>query len=461
VEFDDSESAEQARASGLLVGVAVALAGLVVGLSIAFATGTQTEQYAAEADAVQGSERLLTIGSLTRSNLGVVLVLARSDANGIEVPDLDQAIEELEGTIDALGLALEEWSNLGVDPDQATIAFDKTVSALESTISALRFQQLERAESLTVQQVLPGLDQMNATVILERDNAAARQSALRSSAGSIARIASLGVALIIPGIAFFMFRGAMRRRQRQEQLQTELRQERELVKTKDEFIANLSHELRTPLTGVYGFAMMMDDMLTPPRDPDLDIIRDTTRLILGESGELKRMVEDLLVAAKHEHGMLNLVFEDVEVDEVVTMTLEVFRRQNAGLTLDLEPATLTTDRHHVGQVVRNLVSNAVKHGGPEILVEGRIEPDAYVIRVVDDGDGVPPELAERLFTRFVHQGDTPLLTGSVGLGLFISHNLAQAMGGDLTYSRLQGLTMFTFALPLELAQWEEGPAEAA
>ncbi len=79
---------------------------------------------------------------------------------------------------------------------------------------------------------------------------------------------------------------------------------------------------------------------------------------------------------------------------------------------------------------------------------------------MDGGEGVPEELVERLFSRFVHQGETPLTTGSVGLGLFIAHMLAEAMGGDLSYQRVAGISIFTFTLPTVEPQ-EEASEEAA
>jgi K+-sensing histidine kinase KdpD len=117
------------------------------------------------------------------------------------------------------------------------------------------------------------------------------------------------------------------------------------------------------------------------------------------------------------------------------------------------------DRHHVSQLVRNLVSNAAKHGGPTIAVEGRVLDGKYSLQVMDDGDGVPDELVERLFSRFVHQGDAPLTTGSVGLGLFIAGMLAEAMDGELSYERVDDVSVFTFTLPL--AASEDEPAEEA
>ncbi len=171
------------------------------------------------------------------------------------------------------------------------------------------------------------------------------------------------------------------------------------------------------------------------------------------------MVDDLLTAAKQEGGSLQMVLEDLEAGQVIESAVDLFRRQDLSVTVDCESAVVSMDRHHLAQLIRNLVSNARKHGGPTITIEGRIRQGRYAVQVMDDGDGVPEELVERLFSRFVHQGDTPLTTGSVGLGLFIASMLAEAMGGDLGYERVDGISVFTFTLPLAVAEAE--PAEDA
>ncbi len=453
--------AGSSRLSGLIAGAAVGLVGLIVGLSIAFATGTQTEQYATESDLVRRSERVLTVSSVARADLGVVLVLARSAANGLEVADLEVELGELEANLAILSLLVDEWSEQLDQPSQLALSSMAAVDeSVDATVGAIRTDEVEVAESVALSKVLPDLDRLNTIIATERNQAAARLDALRSSAGTLARLASLGVALLVPGIAFFVFRGTMRRRQRNAELQLQLKQERELVKTKDEFVANLSHELRTPLTGIFGFALVLDDMLSQgPEHLEFDVMADTTGVILSEASELNRMVDDLLTAAKQEGGSLQMVLEELEVGPVIESAVDLFRRQGATLTVDCEPAVLSIDRHHVAQLVRNLVSNATKHGGPNLAIEGRVSDGEYAVRVMDDGEGVPEELVERLFSRFVHQGETPLTTGSVGLGLFIAGMLAEAMDGDLSYQRIDGISVFTFTLPI--ASTAEKPADEA
>lgn len=445
--------AESSRLSGLASGAAVGLIGLLVGLSIAFATGTQTEQYATDADLVRQSEQLLTISAVARADLGVALVLARSSAGGLQVPDLEAAVSGLEANVSNLSDGVAEWA---AELGEPSVLITGSIAAVEDSVAgaaeAIRAGEVAAAESLATSKVLPDLDRLNQVIAGERNQAASRLAALRTTAGTIARLASLGVALLVPAVAFFVFRSAMRRRQRNADLQLALKQERELVRTKDEFVANLSHELRTPLTGIFGFAMVLDDMLNQgPEHVEFEMLAETTGVILSEASELNRMVDDLLTAAKNEGGSLQLVLEDLDVRTVVDSSIDLFRRQGFQLTVDCEPAVLSIDRHHLGQLVRNLVSNATKHGGPTIAIEGRAREGRYAISVMDDGDGVPEPLIERLFSRFVHQGEAPLTTGSVGLGLFIAGMLAAAMGGELSYERLDGVSVFSFTLPMPAA----------
>ena len=109
---------------------------------------------------------------------------------------------------------------------------------------------------------------------------------------------------------------------------------------------------------------------------------------------------------------------------------------------------VTADRLRLRQVLRNLLSNALKHGEPPIAVTGRVERHRYVLAVTDSGPGVPAELEARLFQRFIHQGRDPLLTGSVGLGLSIARLLVRRMGGALAYRHSEDLTTFSVELPL-------------
>jgi signal transduction histidine kinase len=96
----------------------------------------------------------------------------------------------------------------------------------------------------------------------------------------------------------------------------------------------------------------------------------------------------------------------------------------------------------------NLISNAIRHGGPMIGVEVTAGDGVVDIEVWDNGPGVPPDQEARLFQRFVHEGSEPLLAGSIGLGLAVASRLVSLMGGRLKYQRFAPKTYFVVSLPL-------------
>ena len=171
-------------------------------------------------------------------------------------------------------------------------------------------------------------------------------------------------------------------------------------------------------------------------------------VVAGEADELSRMVDDLITTARDKEDALALVLEAIdpngELDAVLIPALIAGRT----IDVDMEAALIMADRLRLRQILRNLVSNALKYGGENVSLRGLSDGDRYHLTVIDDGDGVPKELVKRLFTRFVHQGAAPLTTGSVGLGLSIARRLAEIMDGRLTYARRDDKSQFTLTLPM-------------
>ena len=107
------------------------------------------------------------------------------------------------------------------------------------------------------------------------------------------------------------------------------------------------------------------------------------------------------------------------------------------------------DRLRQRQVLRNLISNAVKYGGDRIALVGKPNGITYQWMVVDNGPGVPPELERRLFQRYIHTLTfQQAVAGGVGLGLSIVKSLAEGMGGTVGYSHSSGLTRFIVNVPI-------------
>jgi two-component system OmpR family sensor kinase len=171
-------------------------------------------------------------------------------------------------------------------------------------------------------------------------------------------------------------------------------------------------------------------------------------LIISEAHDLSRMVDDLLTTARLDAGALHFQFEDLPVLEEVREVVDPMAKAGAQFGVDVHPAVVRADRLRLRQVIRNLLSNANKYGGADIRVIGRVASGWYEVIVADNGEGIPKELEDRLFQRFLHQGDMPLVLGSVGLGLSIVQALAEGMGGAVWYERDAGWTKFVVRVPL-------------
>jgi signal transduction histidine kinase len=226
-------------------------------------------------------------------------------------------------------------------------------------------------------------------------------------------------------------------------MQARLDGQQAVIDSKDEFVANLSHELRTPLTGVYGFALA----LAEANLEDEETVRELTGLIANDAAELSRMVDDLITAGQVETGNIVLDLEDVDIDPEIVAVIEPFQRGGANITFTPSGDVAETDKLRFRQVVLNLVSNAVRHGGSNIDVFTEYGAGILSVFVMDDGDGIEDEHLMQIFDRYQHEGTGPLLEGSVGLGLAIARSLAVGMGGSLTYTRTNGLTYFVLRLP--------------
>ena len=323
------------------------------------------------------------------------------------------------------------------------------VAAIGEAIDLIREGRLADAQAAIEFQVEDSYRALVAILADERNQAMARIALGRKDSGRLVDAARFVVVLLVPLGLLLAYRARSRREQQRRQLEHDLEKHEAISQTKDEFIANLSHELRTPLTSIYGFSL---EMLEGSIGEDPALTRELVTLIASESADLSRMVEDLLTAASADQGGLVISLDELDPIAEVAAVLDPLKATGVEVGSDLEEALVIGDGLRLRQIIRNLVSNAHRHGGPNIRLVGRIERNHYVIEVRDDGPGIPPDLEERLFTRFIHDGDTPLLTGSVGLGLSIAQLLAARTGGTIDHRRENNETVFVVTYPLDLPQ---------
>ena len=228
-------------------------------------------------------------------------------------------------------------------------------------------------------------------------------------------------------------------------------------RTKSAFLATMSHELRTPLNAIIGFTRIVIRKAGPLLPP---LQKDNLSKVETSAVGLLAIINDILDLSKVEAGRMDLQLAEVDARAVVQRVLEhlspLMVAKDLGLVteLPLEPVLMTTDGQRLGQVLTNLVSNAIKftrHGtlGVALASTG---PDAVRFEVRDTGVGIPEEELERIFEPF-HQveGGTTRQVGGTGLGLAIVRELVRALGGTIRVeSALHRGTLFTVDLPLRL-----------
>lgn len=243
-----------------------------------------------------------------------------------------------------------------------------------------------------------------------------------------------------------------------EETSSELRQANEQLKSldqmKDDFISSVSHELRTPLTSIRALAELMQD--TPDIEPAQR--EEFLAIIVTESERLGRLVSQVLDMAKIEAGMADWHIEQLDLRAVVEAALkstsELFRGKDVAVERDLPDAVppVAGDRDRLAQVMLNLLSNAAKFapaGSGRVRVRLGVESDGLVVEVADNGPGVPEAERATVFDKFRQGGDQLDRPPGTGLGLTISRQIVEHLGGSIWLGQEPGGgARFAFKLPL-------------
>ena len=216
-----------------------------------------------------------------------------------------------------------------------------------------------------------------------------------------------------------------------------------------QFVADASHELRTPLTAIRGYS----ELAQRRRDEVPEEVAHAMGRVTSEAERMTNLVEDLLLLARLDSGR-PLEREAVDLSQLAVDA--VSDAHIAGpdhewnLELPEEPVVVTGDSARLHQVLTNLLANARTHTGPGTTVTVTLSADQHgaVIRVADDGPGIPAELQSEVFERFA-RGDSSRSRkgGSTGLGLAIVAAVVKAHGGRIDLQSAPGSTVFSVVLP--------------
>jgi signal transduction histidine kinase len=231
--------------------------------------------------------------------------------------------------------------------------------------------------------------------------------------------------------------------------------ERAIDRLKSDFVATVSHELRTPLAAIYGAALTLrrgDVRLREPQQTGL------LEVIATESDRLARIVNDVLFASRLESGTMQTTIERCDVAELARTVVEAAAQYvPPNVKLTFSPAADTpaaaADPDKVRQVIANLVDNAIKYSPDGGTVDVTVAPadDGFLrVCVCDEGLGIPRGEHERIFEKFFRlDPNLTLGVGGTGLGLYISRELVERMGGRIWVEPTPGHgSRFVFELPV-------------
>jgi signal transduction histidine kinase len=211
------------------------------------------------------------------------------------------------------------------------------------------------------------------------------------------------------------------------------------------FVADAAHELRSPLARIRA-QLEVDEAHPASADPGA-----THGSVLGETGRLQRLVDDLLLLARGYAGALDLTRAGpVDLDDVVEHQVAA-RRGRPGPRIDsrgVAPVQVRGDEGQLARAVANLLDNAVRHARSAVTVTLAEDDGRAVLTVTDDGPGIPAVDRDRVFERFTRLDAARSADGGAGLGLAIARDIAERHGGGLElHSVAPDGARFVFTLP--------------
>jgi PAS domain S-box-containing protein len=227
------------------------------------------------------------------------------------------------------------------------------------------------------------------------------------------------------------------------------------ARMKDQFVATVSHELRTPLAAMDGWLHILLDGEPGPLNEEQHRFLTTVK---RNSDRLMRLVGDLLLIGQMDAGQFSLDLGDVDIVELVGETVALFEGAAAEKRIELiadtgSAAVVLGDRLRLGQLLSNLVSNAIKFTpeGGQVSIRVREQDGTCQVEVTDSGIGIPAADRTHLFERF-YRASTATGTAGSGLGLAISKAIAEAHGGTIRIADSSGSgTRVLVEIPLHVA----------
>ena len=332
-------------------------------------------------------------------------------------------------------------------PVKALIAYKQFILYRDSTINLSKRSEFARQDlqyNFEKQALADSLFQAN---ILNLNQLKLQRQRIFTYSG-------LGGSILLLSMFTFLYRSYRQKQKSNRELAIAKDRAEQSEKFKQQFLANMSHEIRTPMNVVLGMTeLVLDTPLNPKQKNYLTGIRRA-------SSNLLHIINDILDLSKVEAGKLELEKIDFSIKEVISQVHELLNQKAIEKGLDLKmvmdadvPEVVIGDPNRLNQVILNLAGNAIKFtekGSVTIQVSKGAEQDIIRFSILDTGIGIPKEKQAQIFESFTqaHSSDSRRY-GGTGLGLTISRQFIELMGGTLSVQSIEGSgSTFSFAIPL-------------
>jgi PAS domain S-box-containing protein len=236
---------------------------------------------------------------------------------------------------------------------------------------------------------------------------------------------------------------------------TDIDDQKKALEQKDEFISIASHELKTPVTSLKGFTQILQMKFQKESN---DFAADMLSKMDKQVDKLTKLIVNLLDATKIENGQLQFSKEDFDGNDLINEIVEEMQRSTISHKINVElcdTKIITGDRNRIGQVITNLISNAIKYSpdASDVLITSSvIESNKIKICVQDYGIGIPASKLNNVFDRFFRvTGENRETFPGLGLGLFISKEIIKKHNGEIYAESLDGKgSTFCIVLPVSI-----------
>ncbi|MGV3509314.1 MAG: ATP-binding protein [Sphingobacteriaceae bacterium] len=233
---------------------------------------------------------------------------------------------------------------------------------------------------------------------------------------------------------------------------TDIEEQKQGEKRKDEFLSIASHELKTPLTSIKAYMQLLERSLkTPENSHDSAKYLDRTRFQLDR---LHNLIADLLDISKIESGKLLFNRKKFEFDKLLENSLDIIRQTNPDykiVTNNTQPVIINGDEMRIEQVIINYLTNAIKYSpdSKQIEVTSRVSTNELILNVKDYGVGIPEQKQKDIFKKFYRVEENSHRFQGLGIGLFICSEIIRRHGGTVGVNSEPGKgSNFYFKLPI-------------